>query len=777
MSTDQQYTKDVLNKALENAKFGIDVEKNQDIIIKSKDPEFAFCFAENVLDANIEALQQVVLDSDDQYYCYLFASRIKGADIEKLSEVVLKGEIYSCIYWFANEVKGANIQKHIDVLKTKIDKDNFRIINLEEKLAKQKLVKIKNADEAYEEALKGINVKENENIVLKYKNAKLCYLFAKHIPSADILAHETIILNQQDGGFSFEFARDIEGAHIQSHINLLHHNKEYQLEAVLKDKLKKINDKQILEYLRKEEIKSEPFKENGIFIDTFKKLSKEDKDTIISLVKEGKISNNTIIGKCEAPSPKKEYTKEECYSAYHDVSFKKIYDYERLDKVIESKYIVNLCYEIINIPKEFINSLYTKIEQKTIESKDYKACISLIKYKHKDCNYQSLVNVIKEYGDPGDIYWAYNNCPIKTISFQDCMNAIPKNNDIAINFLSDFITVKCYEAIKDLEKYHPDVINSAYLSKRVIYSDNYSDEFKKLIQEAIDYLNSKNKPKSTEENVCQNIYSSRDECKTHLLNKEKDVELVCINIDKDKEETLQYIDYWIREIKQNDLYAIEILKNIIENKFYDRIDALEQYHPNVININFLKNLINGNYPDNYKQFFEEAIAYLNFKNKPKPIEKSNWLKENAIEGIYQGISQTVVKNLAKSIVEFLKLNKVDEPSIFLAEKFLTSPAGISILFALVGAGIHFIPAKLSQDNIHIQKIGDKCIQSCSAIGSEHLINLAINFVLPAITNAISSNKQIAAIEMLEAKPKAIVNVEEDSDIDLYEKLAAIAAKK
>jgi hypothetical protein len=176
MSTDQQYTKDVLNKALENAKLGIDVEKNQDIIIDSKNFDFVFSFALHVKNANIKALQQVILDSNDQYICYWFASNIKGADIEKLSEVVFKGVYSHYIEWFALHVEGANIQKHIDVLEARLGKDNFRVVNLKKELDKQKPVKIKNADEAYEEALKGINVKENENIVLKYKNAKLCYL-------------------------------------------------------------------------------------------------------------------------------------------------------------------------------------------------------------------------------------------------------------------------------------------------------------------------------------------------------------------------------------------------------------------------------------------------------------------------------------------------------------------------------------------------------------------------------------------------------------------------
>ena len=49
------------------------------------------------------------------------------------------------------------------------------------------------ARKAYYEAYKGINVKENEKIVLECKTT-YCYLFALYVPEADIKAHEKIIL-------------------------------------------------------------------------------------------------------------------------------------------------------------------------------------------------------------------------------------------------------------------------------------------------------------------------------------------------------------------------------------------------------------------------------------------------------------------------------------------------------------------------------------------------------------------------------------------------------
>jgi len=73
---------------------------------------------------------------------------------------------------------------------------------------------------AYFEACNGINVKENEKIVLECKT-DYCFYFAKHIPGADIKAHEKIILDLKDPECSYWFARDIPVANIEEHFKVV----------------------------------------------------------------------------------------------------------------------------------------------------------------------------------------------------------------------------------------------------------------------------------------------------------------------------------------------------------------------------------------------------------------------------------------------------------------------------------------------------------------------------------------------------------------------------
>ena len=79
----------------------------------------------------------------------------------------------------------------------------------------------KKAKEAYFEAYKGINVKENEQIVLECKTL-WSYDFALKIPGADIKAHEQVILGLKNPCFSFYFARDVIGANIEEHFKLIY---------------------------------------------------------------------------------------------------------------------------------------------------------------------------------------------------------------------------------------------------------------------------------------------------------------------------------------------------------------------------------------------------------------------------------------------------------------------------------------------------------------------------------------------------------------------------
>ena len=73
---------------------------------------------------------------------------------------------------------------------------------------------------AYYEAYKGINVKENEKIVLECKTI-WCYNFARYIPAANIKAHEKVILEIKDSQYSYLFAKDIPEANIEEHFKVV----------------------------------------------------------------------------------------------------------------------------------------------------------------------------------------------------------------------------------------------------------------------------------------------------------------------------------------------------------------------------------------------------------------------------------------------------------------------------------------------------------------------------------------------------------------------------
>ena len=76
---------------------------------------------------------------------------------------------------------------------------------------------------AYFEALDGINVKENEKIVLESKTY-WSFAFALNISGADIKAHELVVLEINKPNDSFYFARDIAGANIEEHFKIIYNS-------------------------------------------------------------------------------------------------------------------------------------------------------------------------------------------------------------------------------------------------------------------------------------------------------------------------------------------------------------------------------------------------------------------------------------------------------------------------------------------------------------------------------------------------------------------------
>jgi len=89
-----------------------------------------------------------------------------------------------------------------------------------------KIIKGFTAYKAYYQALNGINIKENEKIVLEIKDTNWCYQFAKNIPAADIKAHEKNLLELKDAYYCFIFARDVPEANIEEHFKIIFNSED-----------------------------------------------------------------------------------------------------------------------------------------------------------------------------------------------------------------------------------------------------------------------------------------------------------------------------------------------------------------------------------------------------------------------------------------------------------------------------------------------------------------------------------------------------------------------
>jgi hypothetical protein len=129
----------------------------------------------------------------------------------------------------------------------------------------------------------------------------------------------------------------------------------------------------------------------------------------------------------------------------------------------------------------------------------------------------------------------------------------------------------------------------------------------------------------------------------------------------------------------------------------------------------------------------------------------NFFTSNLVEGAYAGVAAQVIDRLGDSIIVAMKKGGLDEVSVAIIESGIKTPIGKAFLSMLVGSGIHFIPADFLQQNKHLQKVADKCVQNAGSEGVQAVFNLAMTFVLPALMGAINDNPQIKALESLEGK--------------------------
>lgn len=127
---------------------------------------------------------------------------------------------------------------------------------------------------------------------------------------------------------------------------------------------------------------------------------------------------------------------------------------------------------------------------------------------------------------------------------------------------------------------------------------------------------------------------------------------------------------------------------------------------------------------------------------------SSFITGNLVEGAYAGAAATTIDNLAKGLLAAMKKAGMDEASLMMAEMMMNHPVGKSALAMMVGSGIHFIPVEYVQNNPHIQKIGEKCIQNAGSEGVQFALEGAIKYVLPALMSAIQSTPQLSLLEQV-----------------------------
>jgi len=77
-------------QAYKEAREGINIKKNEKIILESKNIDYCYEFARDVPGANIKAFEEVILEIKDPYWCYSFAKYLKGSNKEELFKVILE---------------------------------------------------------------------------------------------------------------------------------------------------------------------------------------------------------------------------------------------------------------------------------------------------------------------------------------------------------------------------------------------------------------------------------------------------------------------------------------------------------------------------------------------------------------------------------------------------------------------------------------------------------------------------------------------------------------
>lgn len=151
------------------------------------------------------------------------------------------------------------------------------------------------------------------------------------------------------------------------------------------------------------------------------------------------------------------------------------------------------------------------------------------------------------------------------------------------------------------------------------------------------------------------------------------------------------------------------------------------------------------------------------ENKQMADSNTDFFKNNLIEGAYSGVAVVAVENVKKGLLAAAKAAGADEVSLGMASMFLDSPAGESLLSILVGSGVKFIPADVIQQNPHLQKVAEKCIQNAGSQGAQYAFKLATSYIMPALLGAVKDSPQLNMLNSINAADKVRVPAPENKE--------------
>lgn len=147
---------------------------------------------------NVEKFEDILIKTRKLSLLVYFAKEVKGADIRRLENIILESKDAPNIYNFAKEVEGANLLKLKNALLE--TKKAFYIALFFEKFQKK------------ERIINGEDIKKGEDIVVQSLDAFAIINFAIGVNGANIEKLEDAIIKTEDGEKIIEFAERIETA-------------------------------------------------------------------------------------------------------------------------------------------------------------------------------------------------------------------------------------------------------------------------------------------------------------------------------------------------------------------------------------------------------------------------------------------------------------------------------------------------------------------------------------------------------------------------------------